>query len=211
MSAFQRLTEADLRAAMRDRRYWLAGHPERAAYGAWVGEGWRALYPDGGQARMSVWVRPYIREGHPVTGHWRGAPPGGGGITPVGARPPRDRAGRQCHPARGSYRSKAGSGADMEAAVAAQRCSPGGRPQGSHHLRPRPRRRGRASSPSVAGRYSANTSTAPTSACRQIGIRQMVRASSKRCGPMWIIRTPFASSAPIAGNLWFTIWTRILA
>lgn len=47
MPAFQRLTEADLRTAMRDRRYWQSGHPERAAYGAWVGgvacalSGWR--------------------------------------------------------------------------------------------------------------------------------------------------------------------------
>ena len=30
------ITEADLRQAMRDPRYWQAGHPERAAFNAWV-------------------------------------------------------------------------------------------------------------------------------------------------------------------------------
>lgn len=40
-----RMTEQDLRAVMRDPRYWTAGHPEREAYGAWVGEGWSTLVP----------------------------------------------------------------------------------------------------------------------------------------------------------------------
>jgi len=98
MPAFHRLTEAGLRTAMRDSRYWQPGHPERAGYGAWVAEGWRALYPERGAARAAVWVRPYVRAGHPVAGHWRAAPPGGAEAIPVGARPPRDRAGQPSLP-----------------------------------------------------------------------------------------------------------------
>ena len=37
------ITEADRRQAMRDARYWQAGHPERAAFSAWVTDGFRAL------------------------------------------------------------------------------------------------------------------------------------------------------------------------
>lgn len=79
MPPFQRLTEADLRTAMTDRRYWQSGHPERMAYTGWVRQGWQSLHPAGGPSRSAVWVRPYMREGHQVAGHWRGAPPGGGG------------------------------------------------------------------------------------------------------------------------------------
>jgi hypothetical protein len=43
MAERRAITEADLRTAMRDPRYWQAGHPERQAFNDWVGEGWRAL------------------------------------------------------------------------------------------------------------------------------------------------------------------------
>jgi hypothetical protein len=71
-----RITEPDLRQAMRDPRYWRSGHPEREAFGAWVTEGYRGLYPRDAAPRTSVWVKPYTREGHPVAGHWRRAPEG---------------------------------------------------------------------------------------------------------------------------------------
>ncbi len=62
------ITERDLRAAMRDRRYWQAGHPEREAYVAWVGEGWRELAAAGRQGAggdcVQVSVRPYERTRH---------------------------------------------------------------------------------------------------------------------------------------------------
>lgn len=68
------VTEQDLREAMRDRRYWQPGHPERQAWSDWVTTGWQGLYPADGAARPMVWVRPYRRNGHPVEGHWRSAP-----------------------------------------------------------------------------------------------------------------------------------------
>lgn len=60
------ITEQDLRAAMRDRRYWQSGHPEREAYQARVTEGWRALaaagwWDEGGKACTQVFVRAYER------------------------------------------------------------------------------------------------------------------------------------------------------
>lgn len=205
MPAFQRLTEADLRAAMRDRRYWQAGHPERATYGAWVGEGWRALNPDGGPARAAVWVRPYRREGHPVAGHWRAAPPAAvASCRRVPARPAIERA-RRCRPASARCRSKVGLAADTGAAVVARRRNPGARRWGSHRLPRRRRRRGRATSPFRAGRCKANTSTAQTSACHRTGVRPTERGSSRRCEPTWRIRAPFGSSGPTAGSLRFTI------
>jgi hypothetical protein len=73
-----RVTEQDLRGAMRDERYWRSGHPERAAFVGWVTDGFRGLYPADGAARGAVWVRTYVRNGHPVAAHWRSAPPGGG-------------------------------------------------------------------------------------------------------------------------------------
>jgi len=69
-----RITEADLRQAMRDPRYWRSGNPEQQAFGAWVTEGYRGLYPRNAAPRSSVWVKPYTREGHEVAGHWRRAP-----------------------------------------------------------------------------------------------------------------------------------------
>jgi hypothetical protein len=36
-----------------------------------------------------VWVRPYVREGRPVVGHWRGAPAGSGGLLVPIAKPSR--------------------------------------------------------------------------------------------------------------------------
>lgn len=69
-----RITEADLRKAMRDARYWQAGHPERAAFSTWVTDGYRALHPSDAAPRASVWVRAYTRNGHAVAAHWRSAP-----------------------------------------------------------------------------------------------------------------------------------------
>jgi len=37
------VTEAGLKRAMADKRYWQSGHPERPAYVGWVTEGWQAL------------------------------------------------------------------------------------------------------------------------------------------------------------------------
>jgi hypothetical protein len=73
-----RVTEQDLRGAMRDERYWRSGHPERTPFVGWVTDGFRGLYPSDGAARVAVWVRAYVRNGHPVAAHWRSAPPGGG-------------------------------------------------------------------------------------------------------------------------------------
>lgn len=63
MSDTVRLTEADLRAAIRDARYWQP-NPERDAYAAWVTNGYRAL----GASRLRaadgsaiVHVRAYSR------------------------------------------------------------------------------------------------------------------------------------------------------
>lgn len=72
-----RITEADLRSAMREPRYWQNGHPEREGFAAWVSGGFRALHPRDAPSRGAVWVRPYQREGKPVAGHWRSPPPGG--------------------------------------------------------------------------------------------------------------------------------------
>lgn len=75
------INEAALREAMRDRRYWQPGHPEREGYGAWVTEGWQALgaAPDQG-ADTVVHVRAYERRGPDgdviqVQAHTRGASP----------------------------------------------------------------------------------------------------------------------------------------
>lgn len=73
-----RITEADLRHAMRDARYWQAGHPERAAFSAWVTDGFRALHPGDAASRSSVWVKAYTRNGRAVAAHWRSAPAGQG-------------------------------------------------------------------------------------------------------------------------------------
>jgi hypothetical protein len=70
-----RITQADLRQAMRDARYSKPGHPERAAFSAWVADGFRALHPSDGAPRNAVWVKAYTRDGHVVAAHWRSAPP----------------------------------------------------------------------------------------------------------------------------------------
>lgn len=67
MFGLVRITEQDLRGAMREPRYWNAAHPERQAFNAWVGQGWRALNPADGAARSAVWVRAYMRDGHMVS------------------------------------------------------------------------------------------------------------------------------------------------
>lgn len=94
------IDDARLRAAVADERYWRPGHPERAAWQAWVGDGYRALYdstpgPTGGV----VHVRAYVRDGHMVAAHTRSAS-SRGGAQPVsqggGAAP----AGRDTAPAR---------------------------------------------------------------------------------------------------------------
>ena len=45
-----RMGEPELREAMRDRRYWQSGNPEREDYGRWVTQGWQAL----GEARRAA-------------------------------------------------------------------------------------------------------------------------------------------------------------
>jgi hypothetical protein len=75
MSRIVRITESDLRAAVVDERYWRVGHPEHGAFQTWVGQGFRGLNPSDGGARTTVWVRAYMREGHQVSAHWRGAWP----------------------------------------------------------------------------------------------------------------------------------------
>jgi hypothetical protein len=77
------ITEADLRAAMRDPRYWQAGHPERSSYVARVSEGWRSLVEAEAGQGGAVNVRPYVRtisgKAVNVAAHTRGDPPGGSG------------------------------------------------------------------------------------------------------------------------------------
>ena len=69
MSYPVRITDQELRAAMRDPRYWQQGQPERKAFVTWVTHGWKALNPEGSSAKTQVWVRAYIREGHSVSSH----------------------------------------------------------------------------------------------------------------------------------------------
>ena len=57
MSDPVRITEADLRSAMREPRYWQPHHPERSAFTTWVTKGWHALTPKDAPAKGSVWVR----------------------------------------------------------------------------------------------------------------------------------------------------------
>lgn len=62
------ITEADLRAAMRDPRYWRSGHPQGKAYAGWVREGWQALArAEATGGAREVRVRPYrrVRNGRP--------------------------------------------------------------------------------------------------------------------------------------------------
>jgi hypothetical protein len=66
---------ARLRAAVADDRYWNAADPERDAWRAWVGQGFKALY--GGDTQASdgvVFVRAYERDGRTVAAHTRSAP-----------------------------------------------------------------------------------------------------------------------------------------
>lgn len=54
------ITEADMRRALKDDRYWRRGDPERAGYVGWVTDGFRALA--GPEARNgTVQVRAYTR------------------------------------------------------------------------------------------------------------------------------------------------------
>ena len=75
------------RTATREPRYWQNGHPEREGFTAWVRGGFGALHPKDAPARGAVWVRPYRREGKPVAGHWRSAPPGGTGSSAGAIQP----------------------------------------------------------------------------------------------------------------------------
>ena len=78
------LSAADLRVSMRDPRYWQPGHPEQAAYHAWVSEGWRQVSAREAGGDGMVWVAPYTRhrggEAEEASGHYRrtscGAPDG---------------------------------------------------------------------------------------------------------------------------------------
>lgn len=66
---------ARLRAAVADERYWNAGHPERGAWQSWVADGYQALYSnDRAGSGGVVHVRAYVRDGHAVAAHVRGAP-----------------------------------------------------------------------------------------------------------------------------------------
>lgn len=84
-----RITDAELRGFLRDRRYWHPAHPERAAYVGWVTDGYRALHgTEEGRKAGAVWVKPYTRardgKMENVAGHWRSPRPGqaGGGGAP---------------------------------------------------------------------------------------------------------------------------------
>lgn len=63
MSEPASLSESDLRAAMRDPRYWNPNHPDRAAYNRWVADGWQALGQQdaAGGGQHAVSVRSYQR------------------------------------------------------------------------------------------------------------------------------------------------------
>nr|WP_149535892.1 hypothetical protein [Siccirubricoccus phaeus] len=83
------VTEESLRAAMRDPRYWQAGHPERDAFGRWVTQGFDALYGEKGRSGGVVFVQAYtrVRNGkvEDVGAHQRSAPEGrGGDKLPIG-------------------------------------------------------------------------------------------------------------------------------
>lgn len=72
------MTEAKLREAMRDRRYWNAGHPERNAYATWVTATWQHVASQDGGGDGVVRVRAYERHGndgkvHLVQAHTRAA------------------------------------------------------------------------------------------------------------------------------------------
>lgn len=74
-------TEASLRAAMRDPRYWQAGHPERSRYVARVTEGWRSLVEaeagQGGVVNVRGYVRTIDGKAVNVAAHTRGDPAAG--------------------------------------------------------------------------------------------------------------------------------------
>ncbi len=92
-----RMRAGDLRAAMRDRRYWQAGHPERATYAAWVSEGWQRLHgPDatteGGERIVQVQAYDRTRNGRreQVDAYTQRRPAGRGGTgDAVREAPPR--------------------------------------------------------------------------------------------------------------------------
>lgn len=83
------ISEASLRRAMRDDRYWLPGHPERQAYAGWVSDGYRALGAAGSGGGGVVFVRAYVRmragRTEHVAAHQRSAPPHGGARDGMGA------------------------------------------------------------------------------------------------------------------------------
>ena len=70
-----RIPESDMRGAIAEERYWRVGHPERAAFRNWVGQGFRGLNPSDGEVRSTVWMRAYVCDGHWVSAHFRRAPP----------------------------------------------------------------------------------------------------------------------------------------
>jgi len=81
------VTEASLKRAMRDPRYWQAGHPERNDYVRWVTGGWDSLgaaAPGGRMSQGMVFVRAYERtrggKSHHVSAHQRGTVSGRGGV-----------------------------------------------------------------------------------------------------------------------------------
>ncbi len=98
MATGPKRSEAELRRAMRDPRYWQSGHPERAAYVADVTRGFQELYPPAGGegGSLLVHVRSYERRrnGQPeqVSDYHqrraRGAAPPAAGQAVPSERPP---------------------------------------------------------------------------------------------------------------------------
>lgn len=98
MATGPKRSEAELRRAMRDPRYWQSGHPERAAYVADVTRGFQELYPPAGGegGSLLVHVRSYERRRNGQPEHVsdyhqrraRGAAPPAAGQAVPSERPP---------------------------------------------------------------------------------------------------------------------------
>jgi hypothetical protein len=98
MATGPKRSEAELRRAMRDPRYWQSGHPERAAYVADVTRGFQELYPPAGGegGSLLVHVRSYERRRNGQPEHVsdyhqrraRGAAPPAAGQAVPAERPP---------------------------------------------------------------------------------------------------------------------------
>ena len=119
MATGPKRSEAELRRAMRDPRYWQSGHPERAAYVADVTRGFQELYPPAGGegGSLLVHVRSYERRRNGQPEHVsdyhqrraRGAAPPAAGQAVPSERPPAAVAAP-----RASYTAFVGGAADGE-------------------------------------------------------------------------------------------------